>query len=256
MVSGRTLVFDSPYSGRVPNSAAEVRLHCLPFPGAGASAYLPWADILPPWVELCAVQLPGREDRFLEEPLTRFPDVVEAVAAALAPGATRPYALFGHSGGALLAYDVARALAARGLPRPVHLFVSGESAPGHPSADAPAHALPDAAFLEAVRARGGLDEELLANEELVELVLPILRADFTWYETYRPAQGALLDCPVTAYAGRADDLIDLAGVRRWGELTTGPFKVHILDGDHFAAWRAPERIAGHLGAALAAGLGR
>jgi medium-chain acyl-[acyl-carrier-protein] hydrolase len=207
---------------------------------------------LPPWVELCAVQLPGREDRFLEDLLTRFPDVVEAVTAALAPRVTAPYALFGHSGGALLAYEVARALAARGLPQPVHLFVSGENAPGHPPSEAPAHTLPDAAFLEAVRTRGGLDEELLANEELLELILPIVRADFTWYETYRPAQGAQLDCPVTAYVGRTDKLVDPVGVRRWGELTAGAFEVCVLDGDHFTAWRTPEQIAGNLGAALAA----
>jgi medium-chain acyl-[acyl-carrier-protein] hydrolase len=251
MVSGRTLVFDSPYSGRVPNSAAEVRLHCLPFPGAGASAYLPWAEFLPSWVELCAVQLPGREDRFLEELLTRFPDVVEAVTAALAPAVAGPYALFGHSGGALLAYEVARALAVRGLPQPVHLFVSGENAPGYPPVEAPAHTLPDAAFLEAVRTRGGLDEELLANEEMLELILPIMRADFTWYETYRPAQGTQLNCPITAYAGRADELVDSAGMRRWGEFTTGPFEVCTVDGDHFTAWRNPERIAGNLAARLA-----
>ncbi|WP_236792413.1 thioesterase II family protein [Amycolatopsis sp. GM8] len=240
----------------MPNPAAKIRLYCLPFPGAGASAYLPWAPVLPGWIELRAIQLPGREDRFLEDPLIRFSDVIEAVADAIAATADEPYALFGHSGGALLAYEAARVLTARGRPGPVQLFVSGEGAPGW-RGDSPAlvHQLPDEDFLAAIRARGGLDEDLLGNSELVELVLPVLRADFTWYETYQPTAAPLLSCPITAYGGNADDLVDRTALRQWAEHTSARFETHFVDGDHFAAWRSPETIAASLGLVLATRLG-
>jgi len=250
---GRTLVFESPYCGRVPSPGAGHRLFCLPFPGAGASAYLEWAQALPSSIELCSIQLPGREDRFPEDPITSFPVLVEQISSAVGEQLRGPYSLFGHSGGALLAYEVARTLAARGRSEPAHLFVSGENAPAARPPAVHAHRLPDAEFLSYVRARGGLDAEFLENEELVELVLPILRADFTWYETYRHERDAMLDCPITVYASPADGLVDLDALGRWRDHTTGPFEVHLVEGDHFFVWGAREQIIGHLVGALKSG---
>jgi medium-chain acyl-[acyl-carrier-protein] hydrolase len=246
MGSGRTLVFDTPYCGRVLVPGAAHQLICLPFPGAGASAYLPWAESLPSSVELCAVQLPGREDRFLEDPITSLPVLVEQISRELGGGRSMPYSLFGHSGGALLAYEVACALVEQGRPQPVRLFVSGENAPSARRAQIRSHRLPDAEFLEHVRARGGLDAEFLENEELVELVLPVLRADFTWYENYRPVDRSVLDCPITAFTSASDGLVDADGVERWRDHTSGSVDVHVVEGDHFFVWDAREEIITHL----------
>lgn len=223
--------FPLPWLGKVDRPAAGHRLVCLPFPGAGASTFLPWAKLLPVEVELAAVQLPGREDRFPETPLTSWSDLVGPIAAAILDCPGPPVALFGHSGGALLAFEVARELRARGTA-PAHLFVSAEPAPDHPR-DSQLHTLADAEFLRQVRARGGIPAELADNQELLELLLPVLRADFTWSETYRYQSEPPLSCPLTAFAGRQDQITGADELAGWRAQTTGPFRTQLVDGGHF-----------------------
>lgn len=225
-----TFEFQDSSIGRVRRSAARYRLLCLPFPGAGASTFLPWGDALPADVELSAIQLGGREDRFLDEPPSTVEAIVAEVVDVVAPTLDLPYALFGHSGGALLAYELARA-----LPEPVHLFVSAEPPPEAPRPDATLYQLDDASFADRIRARGGTAPEIAANPELMELLLPTLRADFTWYGTYQYEHRPPLQCPITMFASPDDPLVAPADMAGWREHTTGPTRLQEVagPGGHF-----------------------
>lgn len=237
-----TFEFETPSVGRVRQSGARYRLLCLPFPGAGASAFLPWADELPPDVELSAIQLAGREDRFLDEPVTSVGAIVAELVDAIAPSLDTPYALFGHSGGALLAYELARA-----LPDPAHLFVSAEPPPDAPRPDATRYQLDDEAFADWVQASGGTAPEVAGNPELMELLLPTLRADFTWYGTYRHEQGPPLTCPITTFASPDDPLVLPAVMTGWQEHTTGSSQARLVAATgHFYLRDAEASIVTHI----------
>ena len=163
----------------VPKAQATMRLFCFGGAGSGAAGYVPWARALAsPSVEVCAVRLPGRESRLHEPPFSRIDDLNDDLAAALRPQMDRPYCLFGHSMGALIAFELARTARDRGWPLPAHLFVSGARAPQVPRTEAPLHELPDAEFIEAVAVRyAGIPAAVREHRELMDLVLPALRAD-------------------------------------------------------------------------------
>jgi len=223
----------SPFVRIARRPATAVRLVGMPHPGGGASAYAWWADALPQWVEVAAVQLPGREDRIGEPPFQESPALVRSVADALQPFVDRPFALFGHSAGALLAFETARELHRIAGVRPVALLVSGEAAPHLPRDQAPLHTLPDDELGGQIGLRGGTPPELLANPELMELVLPTLRADLAAWETYEFVEGPRLTCPIVALAGADDPHVAVGAVDAWREHTTAEFRMHVLSGSHF-----------------------
>ncbi|HVE76616.1 MAG TPA: alpha/beta fold hydrolase, partial [Actinomycetota bacterium] len=169
---------------------ARVRLFGIPYAGGGASIFRPWAELLPAPVQLCPVQLPGREWRIKETPATRMDDLVGALAEAVDPYTDLPFGLFGHSLGALVAFELARRLESEGKP-PVHLFVSGHRAPQIPTSDRKLHQVPDSLFLMELRRLQGTPEEVLQNPELMRLIAPVLRADFEMAETYEFKEGPI-----------------------------------------------------------------
>ena len=184
------------------------------------------------------MQLPGREARIREAPYRRMDTLADALAASIGelcggPQATT-YALFGHSMGALIAHELAHRLLERGAPAPAHLFVSGARAPQLPrDDDRMLHTLPDAEFQAALRDLNGTPELVLADRELMELMLPTLRADFELCETYRPPARGPLPCPITAFGGDQDREVSAAAVQAWQQCTRGAFEVVSLEGDHF-----------------------
>jgi surfactin synthase thioesterase subunit len=213
---------------------ARLRLFCFPYAGAGASVFRQWHHDLPPSVEVHALQLPGRENRLHEAPLSRMSDVVAATVQALQPLLDRPFALFGHSMGALLAGEVARALQQRGAARPQLLVLSARRAPSLPDSDAPTHALDHDAFVAEIDRRyGGIPKEVMAHRELMELLVPALRADMAAMETHRPQLMPLLDVPVHVVGGAADPRVKREQLEAWRALTTGSFGLSIISGDHF-----------------------
>ena len=216
-----------------PSPRARLRLLCLPHAGGGASAFRGWADALPAEVEVCPVQLPGREDRLAEPPFDRLAPLVQALADAVEPLLSLPFAVFGHSNGALVGFELARALRARGRPQPVHLFASGRRAPDLPPDRPPIHSLPEADFLAELEELGGLPRELLEHRELLELLLPMLRADVAVHETYRFQEQPPLACPITAYAGVADPKVSRPQVEAWARHTAGRFTLRTFPGGHF-----------------------
>ena len=210
-----------------------MRLFCLPFAGGGASTYRLWPAALPSWLEVCPVQLPGREERYGEPAYTSVIGLSRAVARELAPYLDKPFALFGHSMGALLAFETARALRQAGARAPAALLASAYPAPQDAVARTPIHQLPDAAFIEEMRKMEGTPEAVLANAELMAFMLPVLRADFQACDTYVFAAEPPLDLPLAVYGGAEDREVDRAALEAWRETTRGAFSLHLLPGGHF-----------------------
>lgn len=216
-----------------PAPRARLRLFCIAHAGGGASAFRGWADALPAEVEVCPVQPPGRENRIAEPTFDRLPPLVEALAEVMEPFLSLPFAVFGHSYGALVGFELARTLRARGRPGPAHLFASARRAPDLPARNPPIHHLPDDEFLAALRELGGLPAPLLEHQELLSLLLPTLRADMTIHETYAFAEQPPLECPITAYGGMTDPRAHREELQGWGRHTAGPFVLRMFPGGHF-----------------------
>lgn len=211
-----------------------VRLFCFPYAGGGASIFHQWAENFPSEIEVCPVQLPGRENRLLEQPFTQFPPLVSCLAQVLRPYLDTPYAFFGHSMGALISFELARYLRREGQAgNLVHLFVSGHRAPQEPDQDPPTYHLPEPEFLEELRRLKGTPEEVLQNPELLHLLLPLLRADFSLCETYCYIYERPLSCPISAFGGLQDAEVPTATVPSWQKQTGGSFRLRFFAGDHF-----------------------
>lgn len=217
-----------------PRPEARLRLFCFPYAGGAASIYRTWSDDLPAEIEVCPVQLPGREGRIRQSAFTRMDDLVEAADEGLAEELDRgPHAFFGHSMGAVIAYELARRRRRAGRSEPRHLIVSARSAPTVEDSEEPIHDLPPERFRERLRDLNGTPAEVLDHPELMELVEPLLRADFEVNETYEHRPGETLSCPLTALGGLRDEEVPREELEEWRTLTTGAFRLHMLPGDHF-----------------------
>ncbi len=212
---------------------SRVRLFCLPYAGGGATVFRGWSAALPADVEVCPIQLPGREQRFREQPITNIATMVDVLASALEGHLDIPFAFFGHSMGASIAYETARRLLTTCSRAPRVLLISGRQAPHLPPVRPPIHHLPDDAFVEKIRELNGTPSEVLEHPELLQFLMPQLRADFKLAETYRELDGPRLTCPVVAFGGWEDDQVPPEQVEAWRESTSGPFILHMLSGDHF-----------------------
>ncbi len=219
------------FSGSSPR--ARVRLFCFPYSGGNASIYHGWSASLAPEIETCPVELPGHGVRLAEKPFLRMEPLLEALAGALLPHLDRPFAFFGHSLGALIAFELARRLGRERRPAPVHLFASGHPAPRLAKRGRMIHALPEPDFVEELRALRGTPEAVLADAEMRQLILPALRADFELYETHVYQPGERVSCPITALGGLEDENVSRADLEAWGEETAAAFAVRMFPGDHF-----------------------
>ena len=230
--------------------AAVMRLLCIPYAGAGASIFRSWAEALPSEIEVCAIQLPGRETRLGEAPFTRIAPVVKALAPILQAYLDIPYALFGHSMGALLSFELARELRRQGTASPVHLFVSGLRAPQLPDLNRPMHRLPEPQFLEALQKLQGTPEAILQNAELMKLLSPTIRADLAIAENYIYAAAEKLPCPITAFGGTQDPLVNAADIAAWQLQTQSDFKQQMFPSDHFFLHRDRDALLAAIAATL------
>ena len=216
------------------NPAAQYLLVCFASAGHGPSMFRSWAPLLPPQVELWIAQLPGREARWNEKPARSLEEVVPGLVGAIQPLASRPLVLFGHSLGALIAFEVTRSLRAATGAEPLHLFVSAHRAAQLPNRHARISDQSDAEFVAAVDARhGGVPPDVAANRELMELMLPSLKADYAMFEAYVHQSGPPLTCPLTALGGLHDPYVTAAELAAWREQTSGRFSMRIHDGGHF-----------------------
>lgn len=216
-----------------PRAAARLRLFCFPYAGGGAAVYRAWPDELPSSIDVCAVALPGRGGRLAEEPFRDLHALVGALSDALLPRLDRPFAFFGHSMGALVAFELARLLRRQRRPTPSHLFVSGRAAPQLRRAGSRIHRLPREAFLEGLRLLNGTPPEVLGNDELLEVVLPALHADFTACAEYVYAPDTPLECPISAFGGEEDPEVAEEDISAWRDQTARAFTMRVFSGDHF-----------------------
>lgn len=216
-----------------PNPQARLRLFCFPYAGGSASIFRAWAAALPAEIELVAVELPGRGERFKERPMMDLPALLSALKAALQSHLHLPFVFFGHSLGALLSYELARTLRRAQAPQPQQLLVSGWRAPQLPDRQPKLAQLPEPAFIEELRRFNGTPKGVLDNMELRELFLPILRADFAIAESYIYTPDIPLSCPIAAFGGLQDKTVSRDELMAWRDQTNRNFTVRMLPGDHF-----------------------
>lgn len=210
-----------------------LRLFCFPYAGGSASIYRGWSESLPATVEVCAVQLPGRGSRLLEPTLKRMPQLIEAIAPVLLPHLDMPFAFFGHSMGTAISLELARYLRAASKAEPVHLFVSGSRAPQMRDPGPKSYDLPEAEFREVLHRLNGTPSEILEHPELMQLMMPVLRADFELVQTYAYKPEPPLACPITAFGGTHDREVDRKRLQAWKTQTNTDFSLHMIPGDHF-----------------------
>ena len=225
-----------------PNARATLRLLCFPYAGGGGSPYLQWADFLPGTIEICTIQMPGRDARIVEPLVTRMETLIQTLAGAMESYGQIPYAFFGHSMGALVGFELARALRRRRRTGPVVLFASGCRAPQLPDPGSPIHGIDTPAFIAELRRLEGTPEEVLQSTELMELLLPALRADFALCETYVYEDEAPLDCAISVFGGLDDPRTTRAELESWRLQTRRSFRLHMFSGNHFFLQQAPLQI--------------
>ncbi len=216
---------------RAEFKSSGTRLFCFPHSGAGASAYRDWERSLES-ARVCAVQYPGHETRYGEPLLRRMEPLVEGLAATLGARLEPPFALFGHSLGALVAFELARYLGRHGMPGPARLFVSACRAPHAPNPFPPIYCLPEDQFQEVIAQMGEEADAVLQDVELWSVFEPILRADFEISDTYAFSPGPLLDCPILALGGRDDPFVEREALEAWKEQTRGQFRLRLFPGGH------------------------
>ncbi len=224
-----------------PNEQARLRLFCFPYAGGGASIFRPWADFLPPEVEVCSVQLPGREYRVNTPAYKRIIPLEEALAQALLPYLDRPFAFFGHSMGALVSFELARLLRRQYGKLPIHMFLSAYRAPQLPNPNIKIYHLPTEVFKVVLRSEG-IAEMILQNDELMQAMLPTLRADFELCDTYEYTEERPLECSFSILGGLDDVRISQHDLEPWPQHSSAGCSLTMFPGSHFFMHSAQDQL--------------
>lgn len=224
----------SPWVQKIrDDKSVRLRLFCFPYAGGGAGAFRGWTDLLSSDIDVCPVWLPGRETRSRELPYTHMSLLLRAITNALTPFLDVPFAFFGHSMGALIAFELAHHIRIHNGKTPVHLFVGGHRAPQLPGKDAIMHTLPDAAFIQRLRSYSGTPDAVLDHPDFVKIFVPLLRADFSICETYSYREHPAVDCPISVFGGLQDNDVARNELAAWEAQTNDRFSLRMFPGNHF-----------------------
>ncbi|MBY0574147.1 MAG: alpha/beta fold hydrolase [Undibacterium sp.] len=223
----------SPWLVNHSKASARMRLYCFSYAGGSASNYASWHADLDPAIEICAIELPGRGSRFGEMPQSSLTILTATLAKVIAAHVNLPFAFFGHSLGGLLSFEVARYLQQHYAISPLHLFVSGASAPQHRDTSKKLHLLEDASLIEELKDYNGTPPEVLAHRELMELLLPMIRADFALVGDYEYRVMPLLEIPITVLMGTEEAKVEDDKVNGWSKETSAECTIAWFEGDHF-----------------------
>ncbi|MBK1986440.1 thioesterase [Sphaerospermopsis aphanizomenoides BCCUSP55] len=216
-----------------PNPNAKLRLFCLPYAGGSATIFRTWPKNLPPTIEVCPIELPGR-GRQMRLPLyTKMQPLVQEIAENLIPYLDKPFAIFGHSMGGLVSFELTRLLRSDYNFTPLHLFISARNAPQVSPTKRKIYNLPDAEFWQEILNYNGTPDEVTANQDIIAVFLPILRADFTVLETYIYTHQPPFDFPISVFGGLQDPTFADYELEAWKEHTTAAFSLQMFEGNHF-----------------------
>jgi medium-chain acyl-[acyl-carrier-protein] hydrolase len=210
-----------------------MRLFCFHYAGGSAQVFYDWPGRLPQSLEIGAIQLPGRGHRLGEPHIRGILPLSRIVAQELLPYLDKPFVFFGHSLGALLCFETARRLRRETRRQPAHLFVSATEAPHRRSEEEPLSSLPKGALVKKLHAFNGTPAEVLQNDELLDLMLPSIRADFELCETYEYHPEPPLECPMSVYGGLEDYEVEAERLAAWSEMTVGTCEIRMFPGGHF-----------------------
>jgi surfactin synthase thioesterase subunit len=228
-----TITAKSPWLPvRRPNLHSRLRLFCFPYAGGSEAAYRSWQKNLPDTIEVLPIQLPGRGVRMKEPAFTRLVPLLHALSESLGPEMDRPFAFFGHSMGGLIAFELARQLRRGRRTLPVHLFISAKCCPRQID-DFATGELSDPELIEVLRRHEGTPSEVLENTELMQLLLPVIRADMELCNTHIYNPEPPLDCPITAFGGLLDHTSGRPCLEGWRDYTTGAFTLRMFPAGHF-----------------------
>ncbi|WP_353931560.1 thioesterase II family protein [Okeanomitos corallinicola TIOX110] len=225
--------FNSWITRPQPNPHAKMRLFCLPYAGGSAVIFRTWLKNLPPTIEVCPIEIPGRGRQMILPPHTKMPSLVAEIAKNIIPFLDKPFAIFGHSMGGQVSFELARLLRSDYQLKPIHLFISGRKAPQINSTKRKIYNLPDQEFWQEVNKLNGTPNEVIENAEMIEIFLPILRADFTVLETHIHTNQQPFDFPISVFGGLQDTEVPTYQLEAWREHTTANFSLQMLEGDHF-----------------------
>lgn len=225
-----------------PQPNAKIRLFCFPYAGGSAHIYTHWHEYLPQSVEVVAVQYPGRGSRFVDTLIGSCEDMVKALLPEIMPHLDKPFAFFGHSNGGLMSFELARALQRKGVTNQLHHFLSAKRAINLPACKKPLHNLPEKEFIAELEHLGGTPPEILAQKELMELFLPVLRSDFSISETFTYTDDVKLKCKASLFYGEKDQDIPEEDVLAWQELIEQPVTAHKFEGGHFFINTEKEKV--------------
>jgi medium-chain acyl-[acyl-carrier-protein] hydrolase len=224
-----------PWLPKVRSKAgSKLRLFCFPYAGGASYTYSSWDSLLPQEIEVCPVELSGRASRMREPAARNIRSLVHSMTAALLPWLDRPFAFYGHSMGALISFELARELRRSHQLQPVHMFVSSCLPPHSPRRrEKVTYNLPEPQFIAALRHFNGIPNEVQEHsEELMQLAMPLLRADFEACQTYEYIAGQVLECPLTVVGGLKDKGLNQGDLEEWREHTTSACTVRMVSGDH------------------------
>lgn len=229
-----------------PNPQAETRLFFFPYAGAGPSAFHQWCKEFPDTVEAHIVHYPGRGSRYNEPPIKKLSDLVEKIHQAIQPLLDKPFIFFGHSMGGTIAFELTKNLKQNNSPQPLALFISASGAPHIPNPNQLLHTLSDNEFLKSLKDLNGTPSEILNQPELMQLLLPTLRADFELIETYQYKSSTPIDPPIFALGGLDDPRVSRESIQAWATHTNSHFEAKFFKGDHFFINTAKESITHHI----------